>query len=125
MESAARQLTAGVAHEASARERLGYLVAKGFRLPLASAILTVLYPQEFIVYDPKLCDQLPDGDAFRELGNMRGFDKLWDGYQAYLEAVRQATPTHLSLRFREHYLWGKAFYEQLSGELERGFSKAG
>jgi hypothetical protein len=123
LEGAARRLTTGVAQEPKARERMRYVVSKGFRLPLASAILTVLYPEEFMVYDPRLCGQLPEGADFHNLANVRNFERLWDGYQAYLEAVREATPAHLSLRHREGYLWGKAFYEQLTGELARGFGE--
>jgi hypothetical protein len=123
LESAVRRLTAALAEQLDARARLRHLLSAGLRLPLASAILTVLYPLEFTVYDQRVCGQLPDGEALRRLGNQRRFDAVWEGYRAYVDAVRQAAPERFSLRDRDRYVWGKAFYEQLTGEIEKGFAR--
>jgi hypothetical protein len=104
------------------RKRLEILLTQwGFRLPMASAILTVLYPDSFSIYDIRVCEQLGE---FKSLAAKRPFDRLWKGYQAYLDAVRQATPRHLSLRDKDRWLWGKSFIEQLESDLNRGFKKS-
>lgn len=106
---------------ATHQKRLEILLKQwGFRLPMASAILTVLYPDDFSIYDIRVCEQLED---FKSPAAKRPFDRLWEGYQAYLDAVRQATPRHLSLRDRDRWLWGKSFIEQLESDLKRGFKK--
>ena len=59
------------------------MVAWGFALPTATAVLTLLYPDDFTVYDVLVCGELqwdyhPD----------RYFSpKLWSDYQAYKQAV--------------------------------------
>jgi hypothetical protein len=104
------------------RKRLEILLKQwGSRLPMASAILTVLYPNDYSIYDIRVCEQLGD---FKNLANTRSFNRLWMGYQAYLDAVRQATPKGLSLRDRDRWLWGKSFIEQLESDLKRGFKKS-
>ncbi|MCL6432307.1 MAG: hypothetical protein K6V36_15840 [Anaerolineae bacterium] len=119
LESAVRALTSELASQPAARERLRCLICKWrFRLPMASAILTVLYPEEFSIYDQRVCSSL---GAFAHLSELTSFDALWDGYQEFLCAVRQATPEGLTLRERDRYLWGKAFHDQLVADLERGF----
>jgi hypothetical protein len=50
-------------------QQLGLLLTKwGFRLPTASAILTVLYPNIFTIYDIRVCNAL---HAFHQLGAMK------------------------------------------------------
>ena len=87
----------------------------GFRLPIASAILTVLYPDDFTVYDRRVCGQLGD---FRQLDTRAFSDQLWDDYQRFLEAVNAAAPDGLSLREKDHYLWGRSLYESVVKDLE-------
>ncbi len=65
-----------------------------FRLPMATAILTVLYPTEFSVYDIRVCGQLGD---FEKLAHRKFSDGLWSDYQRFLNAVKAATPRGLSL----------------------------
>jgi hypothetical protein len=56
MDSAVCELTKGVAERSERADKLRYLLADwGFRLPMATAILTVLYPEEFTVYDTRVC----------------------------------------------------------------------
>lgn len=97
------------------KERLRVLMKKwGFQLPMASAVLTVLYPAEFTVYDVRICEML---GRFQDLAS-RGFtDNLWDSYLEFEKAVREATPDHLSLRDKDRYLWGKSFYEQVKRDV--------
>jgi hypothetical protein len=103
------------------QKRLEILLKQwGFRLPMASAILTVLYPDDFSIYDIRVCEQLGD---FKNLAAKRPFVRLWEVYQAYLDVVRQTTPKHLCLRDKDRWLWGKSFIEQLESDLKRGFKK--
>lgn len=51
---------------------------------MASAILTVLYPNDFTVYDIRVCDELKD---FHGLKHTTNFENIWSGYQAYKQNV--------------------------------------
>jgi hypothetical protein len=89
-----------------------------FRLPMASAILSILYPEQFTIYDVRVCGTLGN---FHNLGNLVDFDKLWCGYLNFKAAVKDATPSELNLRDRDRYLWGKSFYEQLKKDIQNEF----
>lgn len=122
LEAAVRALTTGLAEQRTARDRLRYLWQRDawdLALPMATAILTVLYPGEFTVYDVRVCDALGDFHTLRHTGN---FDRLWRGYERFKAAVEQAAPPELSLRDKDRYLWGKSFHEQLVGDLRCAFS---
>ena len=80
-------------------------------MPTASAILTVLYPDEFTIYDIRVCQILKD---FHNLVNLSKFERVWAGYQAFKSKVQEAAPPHLSLRDKDRYLWGQSFHEQLT-----------
>ena len=90
----------------------------GFRLPMASAILTVFYPDEFTVYDVRVCDALDD---FRALGWTNDFESLWAGYVRFVAAVRAAAPEAFSLRDKDRWLWGRDFRRQLDGDMTTQF----
>lgn len=87
---------------------------------MASAILSVLYSEDFSVYDARVCGQLR---AFKNLADRKRFENLWAGYQEFLEAVRKATPADLSLRDKDRWLWGKSFCDQLRSDIQSGFNK--
>jgi hypothetical protein len=105
------------------KERLRILMCKwGFRLPTASAILTILYPEEFTVYDERVRKQINwekplDGVTFSPgAGNLRAdkrFEGLWDQYSAFGNEVRRHTPGHYSLRDKDRYLWGMSFEKEV------------
>ena len=113
--TAVRKITAELFKKGNPKERLGYLMSCGFRLPTASAILTVLYPDEFTVYDVRVCDMLKN---FHKLKNKIKFDKIWEGYEEFKEAVAAAVPEEVNLRDKDRYLWGKSFCEGLKKFLE-------
>lgn len=48
-------------------------------------------------------------------------DGIWDGYQKFLRAIRDAAPANLDLRDKDRYLWGKAVSDQLTHDITRGF----
>jgi len=119
LDSAVGEMTAGIASKKRAKDKLWYLITQWrFRLPMASAILAVLYPDDFTVYDRRVCGQL---DRFYNLASITRFERLWQGYRTFQLAVEEATPDGLSLRDKDRYLWGKSFYEQLIGDIEKGF----
>lgn len=114
------ELTKGIAAQETPKDKMRLLMFGGirFRLPMASAILTVLYPDEFTVYDYRVCEALGD---FRNLPNITNIDKLWERYSAFKSAVVSHSPAGLSLRDRDRYLWGKSFRDQLTTDIAKGF----
>ena len=92
----------------------------GFLLPMASAILTVLYPMSFTIYDFRVCEALDD---FHKLQNKTNFDSLWNGYKSFVAAVNNAGPSEYSLRDKDRWLWGKSFSQQLEQDIAENFLK--
>ena len=92
----------------------------GFRLPMATAVLTVLYPEDFTVYDVRVCDTLAD---FHSLNNCTNAERRWSGYQHYKLAVEAAGPAGLSLRDKDRWLWGKSFAAQLQSDVAGAFKR--
>jgi hypothetical protein len=118
LESAVRALTSEMAQAASPRERLKVLIdGWGFRLPMSSVILSVLYPADFTVYDVRVCDQLK---RFHNIQNKQ-FDDLWTEYLKYLRAVHASAPNIPDLRDKDRRLWGKSFFDQLEADVRSEF----
>ena len=114
-------LTSSLKRTEQGKERMRVLIEKwAFRLPMASAILTVLYPDEFTVYDTRLCDELGNHHAVR---NRTRFDDLWSGYEAYVADVRQREPDVPGLRGKDRTLWAKSFEKQLKDDIATLFGK--
>ncbi len=121
LSSAVAELARDVDKLSEPKERLRVLMTKwGFRLPMASAILTILYPDQFTVYDVRVCDMLGD---FGSLSNRMRFDSLWNGHVEFVERVRASGPARFSLRDKDRWLWGKSAAEQLARDIEAGFAK--
>jgi len=119
LETAVQSLTSGLSQKPNAEDKLRYLMEEwGFRLPMASAILTILYPNDFTIYDVHVCDLL---GRFHNLGNRVNFKNLWHEYQEFKQAVEEEAPSELNLRDKDRYLWGKSFYEQLMKDVENEF----
>jgi hypothetical protein len=110
-----------VAAESSKEKMRVLLETWKFYLPMASAILTVLYPHEFTVYDIRVCDVL---NGFHGLDNKTHFENRWDGYVKYRTAVIEHTPKELSLRDKDRWLWGQSFAKQLEENIRDGFKKS-
>jgi hypothetical protein len=120
LDAAVEALLSQVAAAPSPKERLRALVEdRKFRLPMASAILTVLYPKDFTVYDVRVCGML---NEFREVQDKTKFEAQWEGYCSYRDAVDAAAPPALSLRDKDRWLWGKSFSEQLQRDVANGFA---
>ena len=97
------------------KDRLVELVIEQ-RLGLAtsSAILTVLYPLDFTVYDIRVCDEL---GGHHKLANCCHPDRLWSGYQKFLAAVVAAEPAITLLRDKDKSLWGRSLLKDIDKEL--------
>lgn len=114
-----RKLTEDLAQQKNAKDRLKCLWNWDFyNLPTATAILSVLYPDDFTVYDARVCDELND---FHDLKNLSKFENLWDRYEKFKCKVEESSPPSLSLRDKDRYLWGKSFYNQLKNDIEQRF----
>lgn len=124
LQMAVKSITAEVNILNDSKERLKYLMANcGFRLPMASAILTVLFPDSFTVYDIRVCDVLQEkGYHFHSLTDRKFSEGLWGDYTSYINAVSVTAPEKYSLRDKDRYLWGKSIYEQLVTDISNNFN---
>lgn len=121
LEGAVKKLTTGLSKELSPKAKLRYLIQDWqFLLPMASAILTVLYPDEFTIYDIRVCEVLK---GFNNLTNLSNFEKLWEQYECFKRAVENSSaPASLALRDKDRYLWGESFYKQLNNDIKQKFN---
>ncbi|MHC1759964.1 MAG: hypothetical protein AB9917_10700 [Negativicutes bacterium] len=120
LEEAVSALTRELAQSVTPKDKMNCLHKWGFMLPMSSAILTILYPDTFTIYDYRVCDML--GDCHK-LTNITSFEKLWLGYEDYKQKVINISPKELSLRDKDRYLWGKSFYRDLMNDISAGFAK--
>jgi hypothetical protein len=119
LERAARELSAALSRASLEQERFEILIHAGFQLAMASAILTVLWPDVFTVYDVRVCQEL--GDELDRVKNWKGH-RLWEGYCRYRDAVNCAVTGSLSLRDKDRFLWGRSAMQQLKRNLQSGFA---
>jgi hypothetical protein len=114
-----RRLTAAVCACATDADRLTTLVfGWRLRLPIATAILSVGWPDRFTVYDVRVCEQLK---GFHGLADRTSAERLWAEYVRFCEAVKAAAPPHLSLRDADRYLSSKSFAAQLRTDIAGQF----
>jgi hypothetical protein len=115
LETAAAKLTGELFKRPWAKEKFRYLIKEwSFTLSLASAVMSALYPDQFVIYDPLVCEQLC---GFHELANLSDFEALWKGYAAFKSRLEKVTPPGLSLRDKDRWLWGRSFHDQLRHDL--------
>lgn len=121
LDGAVRQLSGSLFKAETPKERLRILLKDwGFLLPMSSAVLSVLWPDDFTVYDIRVCDELGD---FHRLGNWSLFDKIWSTYEKYCQAVQAAGPEGLSLRGKDRFLWARSAAQQLERDIAGCFGK--
>jgi hypothetical protein len=121
IEQSVKGLTSKIFSASDDKQKLKVLIDDyKFRLPMSSAILSLLYPDNFTVYDVRVCDTLTN---FKGLDSITNFEKLWLGYTDYIDSVKKYEPQNLSLRDKDRFLWGKSFYEQLNNDLINKFQK--
>jgi hypothetical protein len=121
LDSAVSALLTAIGGASDRKERLRVLIEDwGFRLPMASAILTILYPGEFTVYDARVCEVFGN---FKDVQYKTKFESLWQGYCTYVDRVKFETPSELSLRDKDRWLWGKSFAIQLKSDISEAFRR--
>lgn len=89
----------------SLEKKLGIIIKKwGFGLPMATAILTVLYPEDFTIYDYRVRQQL----GLKDIYSVKKY------FKEFLPIVKKyAKSKGETLREIDKELWGKSFYEDL------------
>jgi hypothetical protein len=115
-------LIKAISTESDMKNRLRVIIEDWkFRLPMASAILTGLFPTDFTIYDVRVCDMLND---FKDAQNKARFDDLWNRYEKYIQSVRVAVSGDLTLRDKDRWLWGKSFALQLEKDIQNNFKRS-
>lgn len=108
-----RTITSEVFRAKTPEQKLEVLtLIPGIGIPMASAILTVCYPDNFTVADYRACTALKDfGEEI--VGNPTTRTSV---YFEYLEKCKKlARKYNLSLRNFDRILWAKDFYEGTNG----------
>jgi len=104
-------------------ERIKILFDWKFLIATASAILSVLYPERFTVYDYRVveCEELK---SFKNLDTEKPERKA-ERYLAFIEAVNalKLEKDFTDLRSKDRYLWGRSRYHSILRDIESGFPK--
>ncbi|MBF0243888.1 MAG: hypothetical protein HQL31_01275 [Planctomycetes bacterium] len=112
-------LTSSIYHAENDKKRMWIMLEDWkFRLPMASAILTVLYPEKFTVYDVRVREMIGSPDV-----QDKRFEELWNGYQDYLKKVEEYEPSVSDLRDKDRILWAKSFEKQLVNDIVSNFAR--
>jgi len=117
-------LTSTIYNKDSNKEKMRVLIEKGYYLPMASAILSVLYPNDFYIYDFRVCDILKEEyktDKYHRVKNWI-FERLWNGYEEYLQKTLDVSRKD-NYRSADKYLWGKSFSQQLEKDIKNRFGE--
>jgi hypothetical protein len=93
---------------------------KGIGLAMASAILSVMDPYKYTIFDYRVCETL---NNYKNIGSYSDIDQQWEKYLAYIEDVKKIECDECSLRDKDRMLWGKSFKKQLEKEIENNFNK--
>jgi hypothetical protein len=92
-------------------ERLSLLLDQrtwGFALPMASAIITVCYPERFTIYDVRVRMEF----GIKDFAGRK--DQIERYFKQFVPKVKAITAPHAeSLRDKDRYLWGKSSYRDL------------
>lgn len=114
-EDAVHQIASGLQQSTSHKSRLELLIKKWwFLLPTATAILSLLYPEDFTVYDWRVCDEL--GCDYEPWCSRDFSDALWDHYQSFKQAVISQAPAELSLRDKDRFLIGRSTRKSIEAD---------
>jgi hypothetical protein len=114
---AVSQLATGIHQSMSHKERLKYLMEKWwFQLPTATAILTLLYPQEFTVFDWRVCMEV--GIDYEPWYGRNFSDALWEHYLSFKKAVEKKGPQNLSLRDKDRFFIGRSNRKSIAKDCE-------
>ena len=100
------KLTRAIHDATDNKRRLEILLNAGLRLPMASAVLSVLSP-EFAVYDFRVREQI---GMQRDISGLKNVIELY--FNEYLAMVEREGKGR-TVREKGQYLWGRSFYESL------------
>jgi hypothetical protein len=117
-EKAVYEISSQLHNSSSAKARLQILMSNwGFLLPTASAVLTILYPKEFTVYDWRVCDEV--GVDYKAWCSRPFSDELWSYYESFKRAVIVEAPSKLSLRDKDRFLIGRSTRKSIEKDWQR------
>ena len=120
LEQICREITKSLWQAKDDKEKMRILISKWkFQLPMASAILTILYPNRFTIYDYRAAEQIRDNS---KLGAKTDFEVIWRGYLNFKERVKKIG-IGKTLREKDRYLFGKSRMEDLRRDIKSGFKK--
>ncbi|MBU1993029.1 hypothetical protein KKG51_05015 [Patescibacteria group bacterium] len=103
-----KDITSQIFLTSKSEEKLEILLKRWtFSLPMATAILTVLYPNDFTIYDVRVRNQRGE----KEISRASHY------FNSFLPAVREKGRGK-NLRDKDRFLWGKSFYEDLKKLLK-------
>ena len=120
LDESIKDLTSKIYLAKTEKDKLQVLIVEfGFRLPTASAILSLLYPEHFTIYDIRVCDTFKE---YKGIDNLT-FENLWTKYCEYIKSVKEYGNLEISLRDKDRLLWGKSFQEQLENNIKSNFKK--
>jgi hypothetical protein len=121
LECIVRTLTSALYKCENEKERLRLLMLDWkFALPMASAILSVCWPDEFTVYDYRIRERL---GGFPDLNHLTNFEQIWSGFTRYQGEVCKLAPAKLSLRDKDRFLWGESLALQLNEDIKTLFHR--
>lgn len=119
-EKAVRTISLALRDASGSKERLQALMSEswGFYLATATAILTILYPDEFTVYDYRVAEELKFG---QELATRDFSDELWNKYEQFCEKVKSFPPPELKLDLRgcDRYISGKSYRQDIENTIRK------
>lgn len=114
---AVEQIASGIHESATPKERLKYLMEKWwFQLPTATAILTLLYPEDFTVFDWRVCKEV--GVNYPSWSSKSFSDALWEYYISFKKAVEETGPQLLSLRDKDRFFIGRSNRRTISEDCK-------
>lgn len=116
LDDAVRQFSAELRGASDSRGRLHVVNEEWkIRLPMASAILSVLYPEEFTVFDIRVSGELGMSPSLPD----RAWPGRAEGYWQFVDRVREQVPEAASLRDKDRILWARSVAKQLRDDIRR------
>jgi hypothetical protein len=114
LENAVSQIAKGLWTYTDRKQRLRLLMDKWwFSLPTASAILTLLFPDEFTVYDYRVRMEV---GLKSDLSQRVFSDAMWAEYEDYQSRVENVAPSHLNLREKDRYLTARSIRKEAEAD---------
>jgi|ERR1017187_359902 hypothetical protein len=114
---AVSKLATGIYQSANHKQRLECLMGKWwFQLPTATAILTLLYPKDFTVFDWRVCGEVKID--YEPWYSKNFSDAVWDHYISFKKAVEEKGPQYLTLRDKDRFFIGRSNRRSIAEDCE-------